>query len=70
MLSEDNWRLTEMVGCSHPYPCIGGSTMMDSIHMDTQCCDGHLCTDGNFTGILFIAYSYIMLARLLQFVES
>ena len=51
MVTEDNWILAEMVGCSNPYPCIGGSTMMDTVHMETQCCDGHLCTDGNFTGM-------------------
>lgn len=44
------WKLVEFIGCSDPYPCIGGSTMTDTIHMDRQCCKGHLCTDGNNTG--------------------
>ena len=47
------WRLLEYIGCADPHPCVAMNTKTDKEQMDRQCCNGHLCTDGNSTGISF-----------------
>ena len=56
------WSLLEYIGCSDPYPCVAMNTKTDTEHMDRQCCNGHLCTDGNSTGL----FEFLLVSNLTQ----